>query len=160
MTQLSKVVTGIVLLCAGCSSMPQSKSATDVEQAKEQIRLVLNQIIDACEKKDLPRLDSYHLYGPKFTKFDTGSPGRLDANAAREGEHKGLTAANDLQMRALDLDIKVFGNTAVSTFILSYSFKAGEEHIQRDTRATLVFVQDQGAWKIAHEHLSTVKNAP
>jgi ketosteroid isomerase-like protein len=84
----------------------------------------------------------------------------LDATAAREGEHKGLSAANDLRMQADDLDIQVFGNAGISTFILSYSFKVGDDRIQKRAHATLVFVKDQGSWKIVHEHLSPVTNAP
>jgi len=67
-----------------------------------------NEIIDAAEKRDFQRLDSYHLYGPKFTKFETQAPGRLDAEAARKGEHDGLGAATDVAMRADDLKIDVF----------------------------------------------------
>jgi ketosteroid isomerase-like protein len=158
MTLLARVMPVLLLLCAGCASAPQSKQTRDDSQQKGEIQSVLNQIIEACEKKDLARLDTYHLYGPKFTKFDTGSPNRLDAVAARDGEHKGLTAATDLRMHADDLDIEIFGNTGISTFTLSYTFKTETGSMQKKTRATLVFVKDQGSWKIAHEHLSSLQD--
>ena len=156
MTQFMRVLPCFVLLCAGCTSAPQPQMAAGDAEQKEQIRHVLIDIIDACEKKDFARLDNDHLYGPKFTKYDTGSPARWDAAAAREGERKGLAAANDLHMQAKDLDIEVFGNTGISTFSLVYQFKVGTDNIERSARATLVFVKEHGAWKIAHEHLSTV----
>jgi len=65
-----------------------------------------------------------------------------------------LSAANDLHLQADDLNIAVFDNTGISTFILSYSFKAGAVTIQRKVRSTLVFVKDHGGWRIVHEHLS------
>ena len=160
MTQVTKVLPALLLLCAGCASSLSSKKAAGDSRQQAEIRGVLNQIMDACEKKDLTRLDSYHLYGPKFTKFDTASRGRLDAVASRTAEHNGLTAANDLHMQADDLDIEIFGKTGISTFILSYTLKPGTEKVQKSARATLVFVNDHGSWKIVHEHLSSVKDLP
>lgn len=40
------------------------------EQAR--VEQVLRAALDAGQKRELDRLDSYHLYGPKFTKFDDG----------------------------------------------------------------------------------------
>jgi ketosteroid isomerase-like protein len=149
-----------VLACAGCASIPSSQSSTADAQKKTQIQLVLNQVIDACEKKELNRLDSYHLYGPRFTKFDIVSALRLDAASARQGEHNGLTAAKDLRMQAEDLDIEVFGKTDIASLILSYSFTTGNDRIQRRARTTLVFVKHAGSWKIVHEHLSAATTQP
>jgi ketosteroid isomerase-like protein len=142
------------LLLAGCASISNQEPNKNSEIAKEQVHRVLDQIFDACEKKDLDRLDSYHLYGPQFTKFDSLSPGRLGAEAARQGEHAGLSAVNDLHMQAEDLDIEIFDGTAICAFLLDYSFKTATDTIQRKARATLVFAKDHGHWKIVHEHLS------
>jgi hypothetical protein len=117
------------------------------------------EILDAAVKKDLPRLDSYHLYGPKFSKFSPETPGLQDAAMARKGEHDGLLGANGLTMRADDLRIDLFGNVAITTFILHYSFKTGTGEIKKQARTTMVFVKDRGAWKIAHEHLSAVPSS-
>ena len=127
---------------------------------RAQIQLRLNEIMDAAVKKDLPRLESYHLYGPKFTKFSPESPDRQDAAVARKGEHDGLTAANGLSMGADDLKIDLFGNVGIVTFVLNYSFKAGTGMIEKQARTTMVFVKDHGSWKITHEHLSAFPAAP
>ena len=113
-------------------------------------------MLDAAEKKDFERLDSYHFYGPTFTKFTGSSPERLDTTAARKGEHDGLGSINGLKMRDDDLKIDVFGNTGIATFILTYSFEAGGKTVQGRERSTLVFVKEMGEWKIVHEHLSTI----
>jgi len=154
MSQFPQALPLMVLLVTGCVGEPLSAPVRNDAQEKAQIRHVLDQIVDACEKKDFDRLDSYHLYGTNFTKFDTLSTTQLDAAAAREGEHRGLSTANDLHMQADDLNIAVFDNTGISTFILSYSFKAGAVTMQRKVRSTLVFVKDHGGWRIVHEHLS------
>lgn len=148
------------LLLTGCASAPTTKLAADDLKEQAAIRQRLDQIIDAAQKKDFERLDSYHLYGPKFTKFAGEAPGRLDAAAARQGEHAGLGAVEDLSMRAEDVKVDVFGQAAVATFILDYSFKAPSATVQRQVRSTLIFVKENGDWKIAHEHLSPARVNP
>ncbi len=147
----------IVIFACGCTALPKHDLNAEYRQEKTQIERVLHQILDAAEKKDLPRLDSYHFYGPKFTKFGGGQLGRLDAAAARKGEHDGLGAANNLSMRADDLKIDVFGDVGIATFILSYSYGSASERIEKKERSTLVFVKDDGSWKITHEHFSPFK---
>jgi ketosteroid isomerase-like protein len=116
----------------------------------------LAEIIHAAETKDLPRLDSYHWYGPHFTKF-AGTGQRLDAAAAREGEHKGLSALAGLKLRADDLQIDVFNDTAVATFSMVATIQSGAEAITKRERGTLVFVKHEGSWKIVHEHFSAAE---
>jgi ketosteroid isomerase-like protein len=147
-------------LLSGCVCMRSTD--IDAENPSEQTRIErrLNEILDAAAKKDFPRLDSYHLYGPKFTKFSPGQPGRLDAAAGRDGEHKGLGAVSDLMMRADDLKIDVIGDTGIATFNLAYSFTATGNRIEKKEHATLVLVNDGGAWKIVHEHFSALPPNP
>ncbi len=161
MRHLSHILPMVSLLVfAGCTSTPTSKLTAENPQAQAEIRQRLDEIMDAAEKKDFVRLDSYHLYGPKFTKFATESPTRLDAEAGRKGEHDGLGAATGLSMRAEQVQIDVFSDVGIATFLLKYSFKAGTNTVERQAHSTLVFVNDQGSWKIAHEHLSAPKPNP
>ena len=146
-----------MLLATGCCCVETNKEQAEDREAQSQISQCLQQVFDAAEKKDFNRLDSYHLYGPKFTKFTGSSPERLDAAAGRKGEHDGLGAVNGMKMQADGLKIDVFGEVGIATFILDYSFDRGGERIQRRDRTTLVFVKEGGAWKIAHEHLSPIK---
>lgn len=120
------------------------------------IRCRIQQVLAAAESKDFDRLDSYHLYGPKFTKFTGSFPDRLDAAAAQKGEHDGLAAAKGLKMKADALRIDIFGAVGVATLILDYSFESGGEVIRKRDRATLVFVKESEEWRIAHEHLSAI----
>jgi hypothetical protein len=107
MHHIRQLLPLVALLLAGCKSQPADVPASTRAEAT-QIQRRLEQIFDAVEKKDFPRLDSYHLYGPKFTKLTSGAPGRLDAEAARGGEHEGIGAATDMKMKADDLKIEVF----------------------------------------------------
>jgi len=143
-------------LAIGCESQPAFNPLVSQTPQQEQIAQRLQEVFEAAEKKDFDRLDSYHLYGPKFTKFSGSSPERLDATAGQLGEHDGLGAIKGLKMRADGLKIDIFDNVGIATFILDYSFDSGGEVVRRRERSTLVFVRERGAWKIAHEHLSPI----
>ena len=116
----------------------------------------LAEIFHAAETKDLPRLDSYHWYGPHFTKF-AGTGQRLDAATAREGEHKGLSALAGLKLKADDLQIDVFHDAAVARLTMVATIQSGAEAITKRDRGTLVFVKHEGSWKIVHEHFSAAE---
>ena len=149
----------VLVLFFGCASAPYPVSAPS---ASNQVKQRLAEIFHAAETKDLVRLDSYHWYGPHFTKF-AGTGRRLDAPAAREGEHKGLSALAGLKLRADDLQIDIFDNTAVTTFIMvatigeTNSASLRSDSITKRERGTLVFVQHEGSWKIVHEHFSAAE---
>lgn len=146
----------LVSLAAGCATHRANNLHADCPAEQAQIERRLDEVLRAAEAKDWTRLDSYHLYGPKFTKFFGGSDARLDADAACRGEHEGLGAINGLKARPEDLKIDVFGDVGVATFILAYSFDSGGATVHRKERTTLVFVRDRGEWKIVHEHLSRI----
>ena len=157
MNQMRKFLPWVAILLSGCASAPTTRMTSGDSAEQAQIRQRLDQVLDAAQKKDFPRLDSYHLYGPKFTKFDTVAARRLDADAARKGEHDGLGAAAELVMHAEDVKIDMFGDVGIATLVLDYSFKAGADTIQKKALTTLVFVRDGREWKITHEHLSAAK---
>jgi ketosteroid isomerase-like protein len=151
----SALMMASVFLWTGCVAPKQAPlEDSDAEQA--QVKKRLAEIFHAAETKDLARLDSYHWYGPHFTKFG-GAGKRMDAAAAREGEHKGLSALAGLQLRAEDLQVDVFSDAAVATFIAMASFPAGADTVTKRERGTLVFVKHNGSWRIVHEHFSAAE---
>ena len=164
---MNKKIACVILLIAsalavafpgfGCAAAPAADPQADYPAEKAQIERRLQEVIAACTAKDFDRLESYHLYGPKFSKFSGSSPERLDADACRKGERDGLGAIQGLQMRADALKIDVFGTVAVATFILDDSFDAAGKTTHARERSTMVFVKQGGAWRIAHEHLSPIK---
>jgi ketosteroid isomerase-like protein len=147
----------VFILVSGCASTRIAPPEADSQAQQKQVEERLVEILKAAETKDFARLDSYHWYGERFTKFGSGPGNRLDAEAAREGEHKGLSAATGLKLRADDLKVDVFDETAVATFILTASFEAGAELVTKHERGTLVLVRKGGSWKIVHEHFSAAQ---
>jgi ketosteroid isomerase-like protein len=144
-------------MCPGCQHAASSHHSQADTRAQTQIQTRLDEIFDAASKKDLARLEGYHLYGQKFSKFAPEAPLRLDAEAARKGENTAFTLINDFTARAKDLKIDVFGNTAIATFVMDYSFRVETNSVNRKALATLVFVKDHGEWRITHEHISVPK---
>jgi len=154
MQKLFHVLPLVALLVAGCASTSHTNPEAPYAAEQQLIQNRLDEIFDAATKKDFSRLDSYHLYGPKFTRFATESPDREDAFTAREAEHNGLNAVSGMKVHLENLKIDVFQDVGVATFILQYSFEAGTETIAREAKGTLVLVNDRGSWKIVHEHFS------
>lgn len=125
------------------------------EASQAEVAARLQQILDAATVKDLDRLASYHLTGPKFTKFDDAEPfDRQDAETAMNSEAEQFAAIEDFHGRLDDLKIDVFGPVAIVTAMLVWNAKAEGESVSGRSRTTLVFVERQGEWLIAHEHLS------
>jgi len=147
----------VALLAAGCASLPTTDPQADYPEERAQIERRLQEVFAAAVDMDFNRLDGYHFYGSKFTKFSGSSSERQDATTGRKGEHDGLGSIKGLKMRADALKIDVFGNVGIATFILDYSYDSGTETVHAKERATMVFVKESGAWKIAHEHLSPIK---
>jgi ketosteroid isomerase-like protein len=155
MARITCILWLLPLLTAGCVSGPgfgPERVSGDVERVEERVR----SICDAVQKRDLARLDSYHYYGPKFSKFDASSPNRMDADAASAGEHAGIIRAQNLSLQTHDLKVDLFGNTAVVTCILESQFRLGNQPMQRQSRTTFVMVKEHGDWFIVHEHLSPI----
>lgn len=151
----------LVFMMVGCSSVRPGISQEDQaeERAQVEIERRLNEVFAACAKKDFDRLEGYHLYGPKFTRFSGALPVRLDAATTRKLERDGLASLDRLQMEAEELKVDVFERTGIATFILRYRFDLAGRTESKADRTTLVFVKVRGEWRIAHEHLSSIINA-
>lgn len=128
------------------------------EQAN--IKRLMDEALDVARKKDLNQLELFHLYGPKFSKFDSWEPlTRQDAEAGRKAEQDAFAPSNEIvALTYEDLKVDVFGDVAIATFYLPYSIKVGKEVISGNDRMTLVWVRVGDSWKITHEHGSPLKS--
>jgi ketosteroid isomerase-like protein len=143
-------------LLAGCAAL-RPGGAAQAPDERTAVMQRIAEILHAAETGDFQRLDSYHWYGPHFTKFAAGPGARLDAVAAREAEHKGLKAAAGLNLSAEELKVDVFDGSAVATFVMTANFKSGADAVTKRERGTLVLVKQGGSWRIVHEHFSAAE---
>jgi ketosteroid isomerase-like protein len=124
-----------------------------------EVRQRLDEIWAACAARDFDLLESFHGYGPKFTSFKDGAlRAGADANAADERRFFSILEENRVDMA--DLAINVFADVAVVTFNGRYSGVLGGNPISADQQTTMVLVNDDGAWKIVHEHMSPIGSPP
>ena len=116
----------------------------------------LEDIMSAARRQAIDELESYHAFGPKFTKFDDFEPlERQDGETTRRLEREAILGVNEFDPRLEDLKVDVFGPVAVTTFVMDYRVVDNEEerHSFR-ARATLVLAREEGGWLIVHEHFS------
>jgi ketosteroid isomerase-like protein len=147
---------GLLLAVPATATPRQGDVALDTyPEAQAQIRKRLDEIWATLASKDVAKLESFHLYGPKFTSFKFGQV-RGDGDANRKGEKEFAAVLTDSKVEMKDLAIAVYGDTAIATFNGNFSGKI-EGHPVTDKQATtLVFVKYKGDWKIVHEHFSAL----
>lgn len=123
--------------------------------AQSAVRARLDEILDACRSKDFDRLAGYHLSGPKFSKFDDEGPqARQGDQSGMQGEINAFRPLEDFDGRFDDLKVDVFGPVAIATGIFRCTFILEGENGSAQSRSTVVLVDDEGDWLIAHEHHS------
>ena len=153
------LTTLLSLALIGCQQKKVDIIKEMYPEDQKLIEKTLHDIIDAGKKKELDRLEGFHLLGPKFTKFeDSGT--RRDAQSAMKNEREGFAAFTDFSIDIQDLKVDVFGDVAIATYVVDFTVKVDETVTPTKSRATLVFVKDQGTWKITHEHFSPFKWNP
>jgi len=157
MKSINILILFLGVLMFSCNTpAPKSNPITDMyPEEQEQIKNIVNDIFDVAKAKDMNSLDSYHLRGPKFTKFDDGDVSQMqDYAMAKKTEEEFFTATSDFDYTLPEVKVDVFDDVAIASFILDYSVVMGEDTFTGKSRSSLVFVKDQGQWKIAHEHFS------
>lgn len=134
----------------------QSILLNPYDEAKAEVERTLHQIMSAARRQSVDELESYHAFGPKFTKFDDFEPlGRQDADTTRRLEREALTGVKEFAPAIVDLKVDVFGPVAVATFVMRYDVVTeDDEQLSLRARSTMVFAQDEGRWLIVHEHFS------
>jgi hypothetical protein len=116
----------------------------------------LEDIMSAARRQAIDELESYHAFGPKFTKFDDFEPlERQDGETTRRLEREAILGVMEFDPRLVDLKVDVFGPVAVTTFVMDYVVvdDEAERHSFR-ARATMVLAKDDSGWLIVHEHFS------
>lgn len=127
--------------------------------AQAAIRRRLDELWVTCAKRDFERLESFHLYGPKFTAFKDAKP-RDDAHACAAGERAFFAMIEGPTVDMKDLAVNVFGDVAIVTFNGHFTGKIHGNPVAVDQQSTMVFVRAGSDWKIVHEHFSMIGPPP
>jgi hypothetical protein len=103
--------------------------------------------MSAARRQAIDELESYHAFGPKFTKFDDFDPlGRQDGQTTQRLEREAILGASEFDPRVKELKVDVFGPVAVTTFVMNYRVVLGaDEHHLFRAQATMVLVKPKAA---------------
>ena len=86
---------------------------------QKQVAKRVHEIMAAVRARDIDLLESYHLWGPKFTKFDDWEPlSRQDAETTKQIEREGIGGAASFTADASQLKADVFGDVAIATCVM------------------------------------------
>src|SRR6478609_3653983 len=117
------------------------------------VRLRLDQIWAAAAARDFQTLESFHLYGPKFTSFKNSAP-REDAAANAAGERAMFSLLENPQVDMRDLAVNIFGDVGIATFNGRFTCMMNGSPTELGQQATMVFISSDDGWKLVHEHFS------
>ena len=127
----------------------------------EEIIRVIETLFRAGVTKDTSQLRGIHLDDPRFSSFSDLPPYDLkDYQTTIELEELRFVSISDYSYEIRNPKISVFGDAAVAAMELVQRGMLVDnkaytgEHMQIEGRATFVLARSQGAWKIAHIHLS------
>jgi len=125
-------------------------------EEKAEVLQTMAEITESVRAGDIDKLISFHAYSPKFTEFKQGAPrnGAEDNEAFERGVFGSVKEV--VKMDANDMKVEVYhGNVAVVTFHSDFHLQFEEEMAVVNDQISLVFVKNnQGEWKIVHEHHS------
>ena len=151
------VVGGLVAVVALGAVLHPAAGAADGSGEQQAVAETIRAVFRAAEQKQVDLLESYHLYGPQFTKFDEFGGGREDAATAQAAERRAVAAVKTFKATVEDLKVDLVGQAAVATFIVTYSAELVDATATGRLRSTVVFAKHRRSWKIVHEHYSALR---
>ena len=161
LTLLIIVLFGVVI--TSCKEKVEEAEVAEVKidllneefpEAKKEIKMTLDSIVQTVKDKDLDRLISFHAYSPKFTEFKNGEV----RNGGQENEEferdvfGSVTEISKFDMN--DTKIAVYGDIANVTTHTDFHLKFDEDSVVVNDQMTLLFLKTDDGWRIVHEHHS------
>jgi ketosteroid isomerase-like protein len=143
-----------VTLHSACFSQSNFKNAISPEELE--VRNTIKQWNEAFERNDPAAY--FQFIHDDLTLFIPSSPYRVEGKKDDQQEFeyslkKGWTKIGYFQ--ELQLDVKVYGNTAVATYHNRGTYGDGVNEKTIYLKETDVLVKESGKWKIIHIHVST-----
>jgi uncharacterized protein (TIGR02246 family) len=137
----------LLIALAACDKWSDKRVTERVEQA---IRQLDNERIQAQIGADALALD--RIYADDFIGVGPSGTVRTKAQVISD-----FTSA-DLKFQSIttdDVQVRVYGNTAVETGRSTMIGQDKGQTVPRDTRFTRVWVKQQGRWRLVANHYST-----
>src|SRR5215217_646879 len=144
---LKRLAVLLVLLFCALAGAAATQSASQRE-----VLAALHDWLDALAKNDLPRVERIVADDYRITVAD----GRVldkteDLEPLRSGKVKFRSA------EATDVDVRVFGTTAIVTGVARFTADVGGNAASFQERFTDVYVKRRGRWQPVASHTTPVK---
>lgn len=144
----------IAMLAMAMSSLAlaqtNDKKATPSIKAEQEVVKVSGEIVEAFGRTDIAALDRLMADDYILTQsFGLTSKAQL-MDAWKSGRLKYTSASNK------DLSVRVYGDTAVTTGILTLKGQNPKGDFTSQTRYTGVWVKQQGRWRLVAAQLSDI----
>jgi uncharacterized protein (TIGR02246 family) len=141
-----------LVLTAGAMGVAQNQSARGSRtiSVEEAIRRLDNERIQAQIHADATGLD--RIYADDF--IGVGPSGRVRTKPQVISDF----TSGDLKFQSIttdDVQVRVYGNTAVETGRSTMIGQDKGQTVPRDTRFTRVWIKQQGGWRLVANHYST-----
>jgi ParB/RepB/Spo0J family partition protein len=138
-----------------CHAHGKDKVSRAGQRDRDEIMSILSEMVSGLNSKDLTRFfhrvsDQYFSMFSRFPPFD-----KMNREDSLDYLSNVLKGMDDYKVKLKDIDIKVFGNFAYSTFYELHKITIRDKSTTTKSRATVIFAKQGGVWNIVHEHWST-----
>ncbi len=142
-----KALTTLFIIGMFLTNVGFADDADDVKAAE----------MDFRAKESAGNVEGYFAHkAPTYTIFPPTS-GLLSKGQDIERARARLGGGTQRDMQIRNIDVQLYGNTAVSTYyLMSTTQRPGGERERRHLRMTGVWVKESGDWKVVHRHESAL----
>ncbi len=140
---------------AGERKVVQAPNLAEIENA-------LSAEFELPHQGDFEGFLRYHAIDKGFSLYSNFPPfRRFDDNEAIEKERNWFfSVAPKLHAEIHGLRVRVFGEMALATLYVDYSIEHLNKRPDLTARGTVIFIRNEGSWKILHEHWSRLNESP
>jgi hypothetical protein len=143
-----------IAAASGASGRPENRMGPTQPRVEDQLIELERQMSEALVKQDAAVLDRLWSNDLVFT-FPSG---KVSTKAQRLAGQKPLDQAAAQSTNTNDqVNVHLYGDTAVVTVLSTWKGKAGTEQYSEQYQATHVWVKQQGRWQLVAAHVSQLK---
>ena len=116
MKQTLLIITAVMLVVGFTSGQEP------IEELSEELKLVVLDVWNDANNRDIESLKSAHFNSPRFSKFGPRVSERQNVDETNSSESEHFSSIKDVDLKIDDLKIDIFDNVGVITFYNNYSF--------------------------------------
>ena len=150
------VLIAVVLLCTGCATLESPHRKPDSSQSSAEVRAAAQRFLVAFDNLEWDAFKASWAASPSvffpFSDRPRRVTGRTEVERVFAAFFEEVRASTPgppyLHLKPHELQVQTFGDSALVTFMLIRN--------QRVSRRSLLFVREEGAWKLVHLHASNI----